>query len=292
MPSPVPIEKLRLSRGFGRHMRESYRHCDTFIENSMYARCMSSSLSRDRESLAQRVRQLRLERRWTQAMLASRLGLSQNRLSEIERGDGSFTAEQFLELLRVFNATVDDFVPVVRGGDAALQKTLARLGATHLRESDDVLVSAQLEQVEEVMREVLLAPASARLVTALAPVLVRQLEQVKLNRLQAWLADHGVRTRLPWLVDNTLAAMALDTSAPKSSLRLYRRAELVLGAFLELHAHTVQAAADLLDPAVRSRQTVAELVDRASEPSRRWSVVTSLQVQDFVSALEAARHHD
>ena len=38
-----------------------------------------------------------------QSRLARLLGLSQNRLSEIERGEGSFTAEQLIVLLKTFN---------------------------------------------------------------------------------------------------------------------------------------------------------------------------------------------
>jgi transcriptional regulator with XRE-family HTH domain len=52
-------------------------------------------LKKSRAWIARNVRELRKERRWTQAELAKRLDLSQARLSEIEGGDGSFTAEQF-----------------------------------------------------------------------------------------------------------------------------------------------------------------------------------------------------
>ena len=57
-------------------------------------------LSKTRQQIAAKVRELRRARRWTQAELAGHLQLSQNRLSDIERGDGSFTAEQFLLLSR------------------------------------------------------------------------------------------------------------------------------------------------------------------------------------------------
>ena len=63
---------------------------------------MLQSLDKDRRRIAAKVRELRQSRNWTQAELSKRLQLSQSRLSEIERGAGSFTAEQFLLLLRLF----------------------------------------------------------------------------------------------------------------------------------------------------------------------------------------------
>src|SRR4051812_19664007 len=131
---------------------------------------MQPSLEKERVAIARKVRALRTARQWTQAELAARLGLSQSRLSEIERGAGSFTAEQFLEILRLFNVTPDDFVTVEHAGDQALQNALARLGARQLRESPDVLPSERLREVDRVLREVLSSAESPRLVTALAPV--------------------------------------------------------------------------------------------------------------------------
>jgi transcriptional regulator with XRE-family HTH domain len=64
---------------------------------------MSIKRNKTKERIARKVRELRKQRRWTQAELARRLGLSQSRLSEIERGAGSFSAEQFLTILSLFN---------------------------------------------------------------------------------------------------------------------------------------------------------------------------------------------
>jgi len=41
--------------------------------------------------------------------LAGQLGLEQSRLSEIERGDVSFTAEQFVAILKLFNVPPSHF---------------------------------------------------------------------------------------------------------------------------------------------------------------------------------------
>ena len=79
------------------------------------------SLAKSRREIADKARELRRLRGWTQAELAKRLQLSQNRLSEIESGDGSFTAEQFLLLLRLFNVAATDFVRDRRDRDLEIQ---------------------------------------------------------------------------------------------------------------------------------------------------------------------------
>jgi len=103
-----------------------------------------------RTSIAGKVRQLRTERRWTQAQLAKLLGLSQNRLSEIELGQGSFTAEQLLVVLKTFNVPVDYFASSKASAESQLQNALARLGGSHLFESSEVLPTEALKEVNEV----------------------------------------------------------------------------------------------------------------------------------------------
>src|SRR5271170_6034924 len=103
-------------------------------------------LKKSRAWIAKNVRELRKERRWTQAELAKRLDLSQARLSEIEGGDGSFTAEQFLLLLKLFNVGANRFAPSAgpsasHDREAQIRNALARLGALHLQENRDVLPS-------------------------------------------------------------------------------------------------------------------------------------------------------
>src|SRR5262245_20270642 len=126
-----------------------------------------NELREARVIIAERVRRLRRERRWTQAELARRLGLSQSRLSEVEHGAGSFTAEQFLLILKLFNVGVSHFADDRRlEEDVGLQNALARLGGVHLQERADLLPSERLEDVNDVVREALIAGA-ARHITAL-----------------------------------------------------------------------------------------------------------------------------
>src|SRR5205085_1676215 len=103
--------------------------------------------------------------------LARKLGLSQSRLSEIERGDGSFTAEQFLLILTLFNVSTSQFTGEGQDPGLQLQNALARLGAHHLQESSEVVPSDDLDNLVEVVDETLIR-GDPRQTAALAPVLV------------------------------------------------------------------------------------------------------------------------
>lgn len=254
-------------------------------------------LERDRRTIAAKVRELRQSRNWTQAELSKQLQMSQNRLSEIERGAGSFTAEQFLLLLRIFNVAASDFVSEPGTPDLQLQNALARLGAPHLQESAQVLPSKHLEEVHDVVREALV-DGSPRIISALAPVLVFNASRLKLGKLYSELERLGMERRLAWVVDNTLAAMALLHAEAGSMMsrewaRLARMAEIVLQYFLNAippphRGGDLQAAPQILDATIRSERTLREVQRSASEISRRWAIATSLQPADFLQALKAA----
>ena len=255
------------------------------------------SLELERGRIAHEIRALRVERRWTQAELAKRIGLSQSRLSEIERGDGSFTAEQFLRVLRLFNIDLRRFAPKEEDHDSALQNALARLGAAELHESTDVLPTGEHSDVADVIREVL-SGGVPRFLTALAPVLVRNVDQLRLKKLFIDLRDAGLERRLGWIVENTIEAVRaeLASGAPRRWAQLYRRAELVLGRFLLAiptpTAESLPEVLDLIDPSIRSDQSLKEVNASASAISRRWNVVSGLQPKDFLQALRAARVED
>jgi len=255
----------------------------------------SDSVGRSRKKIAAKVRELRLARSLTQDELAKRLHISQNRLSEIEHGGGSFTAEQFLELLRLFNVTASDFVEDARDRDLELQNALARLGATHLHESA-IVASAALEGVHDVVREALLN-GSPRLITALAPVLANHVDILNLPKLYSELHELGLERRLAWVVENTLVALdALANesgSGAKGWSKLKRRAGVPFQLFVDLvgprgEVPGWKSPPDLLDPTIRSLRTLEEVKRSASKPSERWGIATSLQPNDFVQALRAS----
>jgi transcriptional regulator with XRE-family HTH domain len=255
---------------------------------------IAQQLEKSRAYVARKVQDLRKERRWTQAELSRRLHLSQSRLSEIERGAGSFTAEQFLEILKLFNVSVTDFAPAPQGEGSELQNSLARLGALHLQESTELLPSERLSNVSDVIREAIVASEFPRLITALAPVLVRNIDRINLKRLHLQLADAGLERRLAWLVENTLEALRRERPglAPAPWRRFYNRARVVLESFLDSLSSGSRdqvSAPDVLDTGIRSKETLADVAASSSPLSQRWGIVTTLQPDDFVAALRGAR---
>jgi transcriptional regulator with XRE-family HTH domain len=248
-------------------------------------------LSKIRNQIAHKVRELRTERRLTQQELARRLGLSQGRLSELERGDGSFTAEQLLAILSLFNVPATHFAPQPPKHETDLQNALARHGATHLRESTDVVPSEKLEELAALVREALISPSSRHL-TALAPVLVKNAEHLAL--LVRKLIGSGLERRLGWVIENTLVALgqALPALPRGPVLRLYRSAEIPLEVSVRWLADYAPKQGstplvDILDPVVTKR-SAEEVEASASDISRRWGILSSLQPKEFADALRAA----
>lgn len=253
---------------------------------------MAKPLQRKR-NIGPKVRELRKKRRWTQAELARRLDLSQARLSEIERGAGSFSAEQFIAILQLFNVPVSHFATEARADpDSALQNLLARLGASELHESE-ALPSERIVDVNEAIRQTLVT-GSPRLVAALAPVLVRNANRVSLSRVDSSLRELGLDRRLPWLVENVIDALRKELPRARSSAIEYRRALVVLETFIQYaggRASSVasQATPDILDETIRSERTLAAVTASSSPISERWRVITRLQPDDFADALRASR---
>lgn len=257
----------------------------------MKRRPPASDMDKARLRVVAKVRELRTERRWTQAELAAKLGLSQARLSEIERGGGSFTAEQFLEVLRLFNVNLDAFTAPQRVEDE-LQNALARLGAFHLREVSGALPSARVAGVRAAVRETLLAPTDARLLLALAPVLLANLAALNLDVLHDELGAVGFPARVPWLVENVHAALLLGGVARgRSAAARWHRSAAVLGDFVFRHPAPTSDSprrVDHIDDGIRSERALAQVQAAASEISRKWGVVSDLQPADFADALQAA----
>lgn len=248
-----------------------------------------------RAEIARKIRALREERHWTQAALSKRLGLSQGRFSEIERGQGSFSAEQFLEVLKLFNVPVSHFAEGQEGADSGIQNALARLGANHLQERSDVLPSERLEEVGDVVREALLGAESPWHITSLAPVLVRNIDRINLNKLRAQFLEYGLERRLAWLIENTLVAVRHELSGglPHSEATSYQRAELILGAYLG-NAPTTRSQGDseevldILDTWILTEKALEEVQNSASSISHRWGIRAALQPEDFIAALKAS----
>lgn len=237
------------------------------------------------------MRELRTERRWSQAHLANLLGVSQAHLSLVERGLASLTAEVFLRALRTFNVGVDRF-DVVMDDEDGLQNALARLGARHLAHTLGPVPSAWTEPTALVV-EVLTNPRSARHVAALVPVLATHPDRIVLPAVVNHLARAGREARAGWFLESFRNAVA-EASLPARTAQqtTARRGVLAASVVLESGFLTPPPSlqpVDPFDPDIRSKRTLERVFAAASPEARRWRIATSIQTADFVEALEAAR---
>jgi transcriptional regulator with XRE-family HTH domain len=225
------------------------------------------------------------------AELARRLGVSQPQLSLVERGAASLTAEQFLEILKLFNASATDFTTgSPNSNELDVQNALARHGGRHLHVSDRLVLSEYLAQVHATIIEAL-ATGSPRLLTALAPVLVRNADRINFAKMTSDAHARGLLHRLYWAIENTIAAIEADGDArPSDDARLQSLASRRLKAAMRFafgYEATLEGL-DLLDPTIRSEQTAVDVEAASSPISKRWHIVTSLQPKDFADALREA----
>ena len=250
-----------------------------------------------RKEIGLKLKALREARLISQVELAKRLEISQAGLSKIERGTSSLNTEDFLQVLRIFNVPASHFYPEQEKGspEAALQNALTRLGAAHLYENES-LPSENLEQANQVIREVLIDGRNPRHITALAPVLVAQINQIHLTKLWSEFINLGLERRLGWVFENTLEALKL---APKpanlTASRNYRQAETILQQFLgNIHSPTFKhydtPLLDVLGVVAPSNRTRSSLEKQSSPLSTKWGILSPFQVHDFVDALKAS--HD
>jgi len=233
----------------------------------------------------------------TQQQLAALLGITQGHLSQLERGRGSFLADQLLVLLRHFNVTLEELAPERKSAGAQIQNALARQGATQLVEDASVLPSERLKGAVAAIREALVSADSARQIAAIAPVLVRNAGQVNLAKLRTELAELGLENRLGWALENTLQAIALDSNETLSDncRRRYRRTTLIIETFSQPAPNEDPTAVlryDVLDSHITTKKGLEEVVDSLSPISRRWRIATRIAVEDFAEALKDARSSD
>jgi len=251
----------------------------------------TNPLDASRTRIGRTLRALRESRRWTQGEVARRLQVSQPQLSLVERGAASLTAEQFLEVLRLFNASASEFAAPFRDSDDLdVQNALARHGGRHLRVSDRVVPSEYLAQVHATIIEAL-ATGSPRLLTALAPVLVRNADRLNFAKMTSDAHARGLLHRLYWAVENTIAAIEAEAGTfPDDNARFQRLASRRLKTAMRFAAgyDSTLEGLDLLDPTIRSEETAIDVEATSSPISKRWHIVTSLQPKDFADALREA----
>jgi transcriptional regulator with XRE-family HTH domain len=253
----------------------------------MKTRISKRRLEKERSTIGLKVRALRQERRWNQVELARLLHLSQAQLSQIERGSASLTAEQLIEVLKLFNVSISDFVDQTPDPDQELQNALARLGATNLRTDNRLLPREQLTLAQDVVFEAL-ASASPRLIASLAPVLVKNADNLNFTKLAIDLDAVGLRRRLYWAIENTIEALRLNpTTIPRASRIAAGRLQTTLS-ITRGYEQNVRDTPDLLDRTIRSVESVDDVRRRSSDISKRWNVISNIQPSDFLEALKAS----
>ncbi|NTW85658.1 MAG: helix-turn-helix transcriptional regulator [Holophagaceae bacterium] len=246
-----------------------------------------------RKRISDKLLSLRRKRGFTQAELAKRLGLGQGTYSRVEHGNASLSAEQFLEVLAIFNVTASAFNPREDlGGD--IQNALLRLGASHLLGDTSRLPDDRLDHVGEVFREVLADGTQSRHITSLAPVFVRCQKDVHLKRLWAQFVGYGLENRLGWALENIRKALSLASghNLTRQHATAIRAAERALDPFL-LWAETqrlriVEGHDDLLGLSSLGAKSRNEVLASSSDISRRWGVISRILPEDFFEALRAA----
>lgn len=260
---------------------------------------MTPKIKALRSSIGARVRELRLERRWTQARLAELLGISQNYLSVLERGHGSFTAEHLLTILRHFNVPIDYFSPEKPEIEAQIQNALARQGASHLVETE-LIPSERLKKASDAIREALVSAESARQITAIAPILVNHVGHLNLDMLHTEFKELGLEFRLGWVIENTLEAIKIEEASknlPREWRVKYHRAKTIIDSYTRGWRTFPGKPGEPppftpLDPEITTSQTLTEVQQSLPAIANRWRVVTRIGVDDFARALRAARGTD
>lgn len=252
-------------------------------------------------AVGSKVRDLRKERRWTQARLAALLHISQGHLSKLESGIGSFSADQLLKLLKHFNVQLEDIFPEEAAAGSQLQNALARQGATHLIESPNILPSERLKNATAVIRETLVSADSARQIAAIAPVFVNHAGQINLTRLRNELAALGLENRFGWAIECTLEAIRLESTQvlPREWRLKYRRAATIIDTFvapfilLQPTQNPDQPQPfEILDPEITNKEALNEVISNLSPIARKWRIATTIEVDDFARALRGARGAD
>lgn len=249
------------------------------------------------KSISAAIRRLRQDRRWNQAELAKTLGVSQSRLSEIESGKGSISAEQLIILMQTFNVPLSHFVKTKPADpDAQLRNAISRLGGSQLIENPDVLPSEKLNEVSTVITETLISGISSRLITNLVPTIVNNIRNFSFIRTLIKLKEYGLQNRLFWIADGLLWALnkRLSIFVPKDRLLLYRQAKTVLENFFNpqlLCAYTYNLQEDILDPDITSQKTLEQTKKSRDDIAKKWRIVTRITADDFYQSLLAAEQN-
>jgi transcriptional regulator with XRE-family HTH domain len=243
------------------------------------------------KQISQGIRSARLGRRLSQAKLAQKLGISQSRLSEIEQGKGSITAEQFIVMLQFFNLPISHFVKQEKASfEDQLQNRLIQLGGTQLREKADVLPSEKLSDVCAVILESLISGFTSRRLMALVPVIIKHIDQASLKFIESKLKELGLENRLYWLMNGVGNAlhMRLQLYVSREYKLLYKKAEIefsLWGLYEFANIKKVREIEDVLDQNIMSQKTLDQVRTSRDALAKTWNIVTRVTQENFSNAL-------
>jgi len=234
----------------------------------------------------------------SQGDLGKILGLSQSGLSEVELGQSSLSAEQFIQALKLFNVPASHFDSAPGDSGGAIQKALAAHGASHLVEDPNLLPSENLTRIDSIVRETLVSGENPRTLTALAPVIINNIGQINLPKLFAQFKEFNLENRYRWLIDNILGAIDLALKggpSRKEALALSKAANLLrnhrgrICARGTVHERIFE---DYLGVPIASPKTKNEVLRSRSEISKDWNILTTIQVEDFAKAIQDSHAPD
>jgi transcriptional regulator with XRE-family HTH domain len=248
--------------------------------------------------IGNKVRDLRKGRGLSQGEFGKILGLSQSTLSEVELGQTSLSAEQFIQILKFFNVPASHFDPAPGDSGGAIQKALAAHGANHLVEDPNLLPSENLTRVDSIVRETLVSGENPRALTALAPVIISNIGQINLPKLFVQFKEFSLENRYGWLIDNILGAIALtlkDAPPRKQALALAKAANVLQNhrdhIYARDNAHDILYE-DYLGLPIASPKTKNEVLRSRSEISTDWNILTTIRVEDFAKAIQESHVPD
>jgi transcriptional regulator with XRE-family HTH domain len=252
---------------------------------------------KQQKRISSALRRLRQERRWSQSEFAQKLGISQSRLSEIESGKGSISAEQLITVMQTFNVPLNYFVKTkATDPEAPLRNAIARLGGSQLTEDPNILPSEKLNDIYTVIFETLVGGASSRLITSLVPVIINNAPHVNFSYIQKKLAKYRLENRLYWIGEGIIRALdqRLTTFVPREQSLKYRRAKTILDNFFGIELRINKGRdfhEDLLDSDIASQKTLDQIKVSRDDLANKWHIVTRITEDDFYQSLLAAEQN-
>lgn len=253
------------------------------------------SLDNIKKEITESVKNARKKRRFTQKEVADWLDITQSRYSQIENGNGSFTAEQLVILMQKFNLPLNHLIGEKKTAVSQLQNALSRLGAGELYEEPDVLPSERLADVAKVITETIITADSSRQITSLAPVIVKNISLVNFNLLRRTLEEFGLLGRLGWLLESISHAVVrvLENTTSRQRSVLYKKTivkidSLTNSIWFFWSTSGKNSPEDILDKTLVSQKTLEEIKSSRDPLAEKWRIITRITTDDFIKALKEA----